>query len=644
MSSGAIITIPNAYKSANEHLENLRPRLDPSHANIANSVHQAATMSFTAAQENSDTKVRRPLSGISVKPNTRATVQIVNKTTGVPIKIFNELGSSNPRNSPDIKAKIFDDDGKKLRVPVAAGADFDAINMANPQNLVWTDFFLSKVGEAREEKIQLTETFGDPILYVFGEKPRFLSFKGFLMNTQDFNWRAQFWENWDKYFRASKLVEGNNQMTLFFDDIHVRGYPINAVCQQTSDSPNVMVFSFNFYVVDYVNRYMVDVAKLHKMRLPKAVFTYKGLDPNSAKTKMTQYVVRPGEYISEGGYDGGTRRVPLMVRTMEGKLVKAGSADDPLVKMGRRKKGDIIVDSTRVLYENVFASNIDFAKRAWESTTYPSGGRSDSDPASKGQVFGGYLLEKMFSPMSKSITSPADAMAFMTNYLSRKARRLMHAGLADSAKTTHKWSGGRRRMSAIFGTVTHLYKVAVRNGVLIAGGQSKEFGKLGRWANLIDAMATSGSVNDLADYVGYAIQGLGGKASKELTAGTSQDYAKLNGMKYSINEGYTRDHSKSFNFSDLSSKGEGATSASAVLFGQSNQTFTGADSGGVGAGEIEELLESNDGADQPSDSQASSAEQQDAAAQQAAGQEPTSDGAFTEVPDSEEGDDDGGEE
>ncbi len=202
-------------------------------------------------------QVSRPLRGIKAKPETHAFVQVI-RADGSVVKVFNKLG------------RILDDKEKRsqqginLPLEVAKGLD-EALNVADaqielrddkksgPNSAAWTDWILQSVQENRVEKTQIVETFGSSYLYAFGERPRSLVFNGLLLNTADYNWRSIFWENWDNYFRATRLVELNARMYISWDDIVVEGYPINAVAAQTADSPNAMTFSFNFYVTRYIN-------------------------------------------------------------------------------------------------------------------------------------------------------------------------------------------------------------------------------------------------------------------------------------------------------------------------------------------------------------------------------------------------------
>ena len=181
----------------------------------------------------------RPINGIVVRPNTQAFVQVM-RADGVVLKVFNQLTSA----QNNVESKY----GTSQYLSGAAG-----LGGTEPMATAWTDWLLQAVREERMEKTQIVETFGETYLYAFGEKPRTLVFSGLLMNTTDFNWRGTFWENWDKYFRATKLIENNARIYIGFDDIIVEGYPLNAVASQTADSPNAMSFSFNFFVTNYTN-------------------------------------------------------------------------------------------------------------------------------------------------------------------------------------------------------------------------------------------------------------------------------------------------------------------------------------------------------------------------------------------------------
>lgn len=179
-----------------------------------------------SSAERSFSTASRPVTGIEAKPNTFAIVQVL-KADGTPVKVFNRLGQENGGKS--------NSNGKE------------------PNDTAWTDWLLTSVHEERAEKTQIVETFGDTYLFAFGQRPRMLQFAGLLFNTVDYNWKAIFWENWDNYFRATKLLEQNARMYILFDDVMVEGYPLNAAADQSSSDNNALTFSFSFFVTNYTN-------------------------------------------------------------------------------------------------------------------------------------------------------------------------------------------------------------------------------------------------------------------------------------------------------------------------------------------------------------------------------------------------------
>lgn len=252
----------------------------------------AAKRELAASFDNMDLSeiqaVSRPLNGIAVKPNTHAYVQVIQSDQKV-VKVFNQLGmpldyamSGQPDPKDETPSRLSREgfglpkdssgavipQGTIANIASALGDRTDYNDRAatragsggmgvdehgNPLAQAWTDWILQSVRESRAEKTQLVETFGDSYLYAFGEKPRILAFQGLLMNTADYNWRGVFWENWDKFFRASRLIEMDARIYISWEDIIVEGYPIQAQAQESASSPNAMSFSFNMYVTNYFN-------------------------------------------------------------------------------------------------------------------------------------------------------------------------------------------------------------------------------------------------------------------------------------------------------------------------------------------------------------------------------------------------------
>ncbi len=161
-------------------------------------------------------RARRPTRGIEIKEDTYATLKVI-QADGSEIPLLDSSGADG-----------FSDGG-------------------------YTNFILQSVQDARMEKHQIVETFGDNYVFFFGENPRFLDITAILLNTHDFNWRAEWWANYDAYLRGSKLAELGARLYLFYDDIILEGYMIQCVAAETSEMPYSVQLQFKLFVTNYQN-------------------------------------------------------------------------------------------------------------------------------------------------------------------------------------------------------------------------------------------------------------------------------------------------------------------------------------------------------------------------------------------------------
>lgn len=175
--------------------------------------------------------VRRPISGIALKERTPANITVV-KADGTPVLLHNALGGT--------------------RMPVShyqglSGASTTATTSA------YTDFTILQMQESRQEKFQIVETFGEDFVFFYGDKPMFLQVAGVLVNSIDFNWRAEWWENYDKYLRGTKCVEMRARVHLNWDDVLVQGYIVQANASDSAFEPHQVPFGFTMLVTEYTS-------------------------------------------------------------------------------------------------------------------------------------------------------------------------------------------------------------------------------------------------------------------------------------------------------------------------------------------------------------------------------------------------------
>jgi hypothetical protein len=151
----------------------------------------------------------------------------------------------------------------------------------------YTNFILQAVQEVRGEKYQVVETFGDPYIFFFGESPRFLECSAVLINSQDFNWQAEFWENYDQYLRGSRCAELGARIYMFYDDKVVEGYMVNAAAANDAQNPLIVQLQFKLFLTNYRNISMVGDPRF-PIRL--------GVDVSMATTSMATSADRASSY------------------------------------------------------------------------------------------------------------------------------------------------------------------------------------------------------------------------------------------------------------------------------------------------------------------------------------------------------------
>lgn len=167
--------------------------------------------------------VRRPVRGIQIKDDTYATIQV--RTA----------------------------DGRNIPLVDAGGSKVDSANPDFAYTDKFSNFLLQAIQESRMEKMQIVQTFGAPFVFFFGEHPRMIAGSGILLNTEDFNWRAEFLENYDLYLRGTRCVENKARVTLSWDDIVVEGYFVKIDAQDTADNTNFVRLEFQMFLTNYQN-------------------------------------------------------------------------------------------------------------------------------------------------------------------------------------------------------------------------------------------------------------------------------------------------------------------------------------------------------------------------------------------------------
>jgi hypothetical protein len=173
--------------------------------------------------------VRRPVRGIVIKDDTFATLRVVSQDDNAPVYLVD--GGSN-RKVGELPDTFRDKNGQRYTD-------------------VYSNFLIQNVSEERMEKAQILETFGEPFIFLFGERARLINVTGILLNSFDFNWKNEWLENYERFLRGTKCVENNALVFVSFDDVLVGGYILSTTVQQSSVDKNFVQFNFQLFVTNY---------------------------------------------------------------------------------------------------------------------------------------------------------------------------------------------------------------------------------------------------------------------------------------------------------------------------------------------------------------------------------------------------------
>lgn len=227
----------------------------------------------TARTSNLFAGVRRPFRGVEEKKDTYALMRVI-RTDGTEIPLVDSSG---------VPAFLRGDESYKQRP--------------------YANFFIVQLTEARAEKSQIVDTFGEDWVYFFGEKPRSIAFNGYLLNTVDFDWKAEWWENYEKYLRGTALVENDARLYLFYDDVVMEGYLMNAQTVDAQDNRNAVVFSSMMLLTGYQRIRMVGLNQ----------YPTEGIIQSDPKARISSYgrqLSSPSYSDAEGAANSG-RSLPV---------------------------------------------------------------------------------------------------------------------------------------------------------------------------------------------------------------------------------------------------------------------------------------------------------------------------------------------
>jgi len=110
------------------------------------------------------------------------------------------------------------------------------------------EFLLQASNEQQNEKFQIMETFGEPVIFTFGERQKIFSYAGALFNSNNFPWRDRFLEKYEEILRASQTIKNGARVYLTYDGLIREGHILNLAIEHSERNLNHVVFSFNMFI------------------------------------------------------------------------------------------------------------------------------------------------------------------------------------------------------------------------------------------------------------------------------------------------------------------------------------------------------------------------------------------------------------
>jgi hypothetical protein len=126
-----------------------------------------------------------------------------------------------------------------------------------------------------------------------------------LMNTEDFGWKSEWMENYDKYLRGTQCVKNKTRVYLRIDDTLYSGYMFKTDVNDDANLPHVSAFSFQLLVYS-----AVDLAA----RTVSSFFDTRTVGAGSGQDLYVDYVEGPADDTTMYAIDPSTGESKAVTR------------------------------------------------------------------------------------------------------------------------------------------------------------------------------------------------------------------------------------------------------------------------------------------------------------------------------------------
>lgn len=126
----------------------------------------------------------------------------------------------------------------------------------------YANFLLTHVRCSLDEKMQITETFGDgEVVYYFGRQPVIFTMSGILVDSQDNNWFVEWLDMYGHVMRGSQLAKNYELLKIVLPNMDIIGTIPHMAWEQDSQNDVLINFEFQFLAKQIIPRPVTGIGR-----------------------------------------------------------------------------------------------------------------------------------------------------------------------------------------------------------------------------------------------------------------------------------------------------------------------------------------------------------------------------------------------
>lgn len=216
---------------------------------MANITYGTSTVSSSSSVQNSNGTITQSERLFTVRPRGSTTENVGGGNRGT--RAYLRLMTTDPTTSLNRKTGV--NEGLGGTSLSASGGPLDAAINGNNAYGGYANFFVTDVRCALDEKLQITEVFGDgEVAYFFGRQPMFMNVAGYIFDSDDNSWFIEFLSMYGQALRGTELARNYELVKFVLPNMYVIGSFTHIDWAQNSQRDQDIQFSFQFLIKQLV--------------------------------------------------------------------------------------------------------------------------------------------------------------------------------------------------------------------------------------------------------------------------------------------------------------------------------------------------------------------------------------------------------